>query len=138
MVSAYRPCKSTEGATTVWSQHRNYFDRQDPPRNEDPVEAFVPDMIQDLKRFYSKGSQIVLCMDTNFQKLKIEGNSLEVLLQQLCLKDIILNNHDRQTFIDVKKVDAFGQDSLQTFVPPSVGELVTTDPRVVTKYNNHL
>jgi exonuclease III len=96
ILSGYRPCLNAYGPESVWNQHKTYFDSLTPPRNIDPREAFTMDLIENMKKIHSKGSQLVLCMDTNFQKLKLEGNSFEIKLKEIGIKDIILTNHDRQ------------------------------------------
>ena len=178
LVSAYRPCLNSGGADTVWSHHWAYFDKQNPPRNKDPLEAFGKDLLEDLQKFHQRGSQIVLCMDTNLQQLRAEGNCLERVLAHVGIRDIVLHNNNRQQapgttstgqhpvdsictgstllqspsgylsipvftnhrgiFIDIGKVDVFGHESLQPFVPPSARKLITTDPRIVAKYNSAL
>jgi len=96
IVSAYRPCLNSGGADSVWSQHREYFDSLTPPRLDDPRDAFTTDLISHMKKFHSKGAQIVLCADTNFTSLIRQGNELEKKLSEIGLKDIVLSNNNRQ------------------------------------------
>ena len=95
VVSAYRPCYNIDGPDSVWNQHKTHFDSLSPPRNVDPRDAFITDLVAGLKRFHIEGAQIVLCIDTNFQQLRDVDNSFEAKLRDLKLHDIVLKQNTR-------------------------------------------
>ena len=64
-VSAYRPCKSIKGISTVWNYHVRYY--QDERRIKEPyVHAlFIADLCKALGNLRDFGHHVVLGMDAN-------------------------------------------------------------------------
>ena len=63
IISAYRPCKSTSGLETAYTQHIVYWNSA--ARNEDPRQIFMDDLKYEIQKWQEQGEQIILCGDFN-------------------------------------------------------------------------
>ena len=88
-ISAYRPCASKRGISTVWAQHRTYFQDQGFP---DPylIRFFDNNLCNLLKEWLEIGDNIVLGIDMN---KNTQTGSLAQHLQQMQLRDAVLSTH---------------------------------------------
>ena len=96
VVSAYRPFYNPGGECSVWSQHKTFFDSKHPPRLVDPRDAFIMDLVADLRPHYRSGSQIVMAMDTNEKEFHLANNVIEVAFREFGMEDICFFKHGRQ------------------------------------------
>ena len=63
VVSAYRPNKEGTGESTVWAQHRLYFNSI--KRKVDPRKALVDDLCKQIQHWRDEGCEVVLGVDAN-------------------------------------------------------------------------
>ena len=95
--SAYRPVCNPRDLGSVWNQHLAFFSAAHPPRTEDPRQAFLMDLRQDLQQAYDAGDQIFLTMDAKEPLLWTPLNPIAESLTGLSLVDLHLDRHDRAT-----------------------------------------
>ena len=89
VVSAYRPCGSGKGPTTVWAQHKDYFLSKG--RQEDPRAAFITDLEAAIEEWTSWGCEIIIGMDANEDLSKIGPTSIRGRLKEVGLTEAILH-----------------------------------------------
>jgi len=63
VVSVYRPCASSGGKRTAWSQHKAYFNDQNDDR--DPRKAFMEDLATEIQEWTQEGDQVIVGGDLN-------------------------------------------------------------------------
>jgi hypothetical protein len=87
LVSAYRPCiPSSQGAGTVWEQHRRFFGEID----RDPRQALLDDLKVEIVAWQLTGDVIVLGMDANED---VRSRKLKTYFDDLQMKNVILDRH---------------------------------------------
>jgi len=85
VISAYHPCAST-GPLTVYSQHQNYFDKENIdgcPRN-----LFTMHLLTEITKWTQDGDQIILLLDANK-----DIRDFAQTIQQAGLRDVLITHH---------------------------------------------
>ena len=93
--SAYRPVCNPRDIESVWNQHQAFFATSQPPRSQDPREAFLMDLCADLQQAHADGDQLFVSMDANEPLLWTPVNPISASLSGLSLEDLHLDRHDR-------------------------------------------
>ena len=88
-VSFYRPTPNKGGPSSVWSQHKSYFQLRGDDR--DPCLAFYEDLRGEMQAWLAEGDQIVIGGDLNDHALK---PTVSLFFAQLGLHNLIFQRHD--------------------------------------------
>ena len=89
VVSVYRPCDSSGGERTAWSQHKAYFNDNNDDR--DPRDAFLEDLKTEIQEWTQVGDQIIVGGDLNDE---IRGPSIKAYFEDLGMHNLIFQKHD--------------------------------------------
>lgn len=94
---AYRPCKPGEqdksiSGNATYRQHKSYFALKN--RLDEPRQALLDDMAQQLKQWYASRVQIIVMMDANED---IRGEKFKQYFNQFDMKEAILSRHPNLT-----------------------------------------
>jgi len=89
VVSVYRPCASSGGERTAWSQHKAYFNDQNDDR--DPRKAFMEDLATEIQEWTQEGDQVIVGGDLNEE---IRGPAIKEFFAGLGMHKLIFQNHD--------------------------------------------
>jgi len=89
VVSVYRPCTSSGGEQTAWSQHKAYFNDQNDDR--DPMKAFMEDLAAEIQEWIQEGDQVIVGGDLNEE---IRGPAIKEFFASLGMHNLIFQNHD--------------------------------------------
>ena len=89
IITAYRP-NPPQGPFTVYAQHAHLHTIQ---RDICPRQAFLVDLIVDLRKFLEEGDHIILLIDGN---LNMKRSDLSNALSNINLKEAILDRHGSQ------------------------------------------
>ena len=89
VVSVYRPCNSSSGERTAWSQHKAYFNDNNDDR--DPRDAFLEDLKSEIQEWTQVGDQIIVGGDLNDE---IRGPSIKAYFEDLGMHNLIFQKHD--------------------------------------------
>jgi len=87
-VSFYQPTPNKVGPSSVWSQHRAYFQLRDDDR--DPCLAFYEDLHGEVLTWLAAGDQIIIGGDLNSHVLK---PTVSLFFSQLGLHNLIFQRH---------------------------------------------
>ena len=91
VVSAYRPNREGTGESTVWAQHRLYFNSI--KRKVDPRKAFVDDLCKQIQHWRDEGCEVVLGVDANEDISIHSPESIRQRFWECGLDEAILRRH---------------------------------------------
>ena len=106
VISAYRPNPPGDGESTVWAQHRLYFNERQHVQGTDgrkrqrrinPRTAFVTDLVTAIRQWRSEGCEIILGVDANEDLSSLGPTSFRYKLQQAGMTEAILQRHGPKT-----------------------------------------
>ena len=83
VIAAYRPNPPGTGESTVWAQHRVYFNSIG--RRVDPREAFVDDLSKEIVKWRNSGCEVILGLDANEDLSAMDYKSFRYKLNQVGL-----------------------------------------------------
>ena len=89
VVSVYRPCESSGGERTAWSQHKSYLNDNNDDRN--PRDAFMEDLKAEVQAWIPGGDQIILGGDLNDE---IRSPFIKSFFADLGMHNLIFQKHD--------------------------------------------
>ena len=122
IISAYIPCKSSpDRYQTVYNQHRRYFLKQG--NTECPRKIMHRQLTEQIKKWQSKGENIVLLIDTN-ENLARMGQLQTKLKYECQLVDPIRNiyQNDGDTLPSTSLTGSYPIDAI--FVSPQLQQIV--------------
>ena len=91
VVSAYRPNRQGTGPSTVWAQHRSFFNSQ--RRKIDPRKAFVDDLCKQIQRWRDEGCEVILGIDANEDVSINAPSSIRHRFRECGLEEAILSSN---------------------------------------------
>ena len=91
VVSAYRPSREGTGESTVWAQHRLYFNSIN--RKVDPRKAFVDDICKQIQQWRDEGCEVLLGIDANEDISVNSPDSIRQRFRECGLDEAILKRY---------------------------------------------
>jgi hypothetical protein len=91
VITAYRPCKSANGVTTVMNQHKVYFMNKD--NDSCPRKIFVTQLCEEVKKWLEEGDHIVIVIDLNED---IRKSEFTTKMAEMGLREAITAKHGNQ------------------------------------------
>jgi hypothetical protein len=91
-ISAYCPNRNEQGAATVWTQHKMYFEEK--LSGKDPIDAFYEDLTKAIEQWLREGDQLVLMLDLNDD---IQTSPLTVMMERIGMTQLLSYRHGDAT-----------------------------------------
>jgi hypothetical protein len=91
-ISAYCPNKNEQGAATVWTQQKTYFEEK--LSGIDPIEAFYRDLTAAVQQWLKEGDQVVLMLDLNDD---IRTSPFTAMLEAIGMTELMGFRHGNAT-----------------------------------------